>query len=138
LRFRGRIVGLIAFHESGEWEIKVFGAVGASGVRVSIQHKGLRHMTEGGFRSLSLDLRAPAVVTAPDPCSKTKEELLLNGFGRVGKVGIAPGVATEFEPQVPVFGLKAVVHCCSGNRLPSSVEVTSKICFGIRCTSRQY
>jgi hypothetical protein len=51
-------------------------------------------MMEGGFRSLSLDFMAmmAIVVTAPDLCSKTEEELLLNGFGGVSEVRVAPGI----------------------------------------------
>jgi hypothetical protein len=63
----------VAAEESREGQVEVFGSVGPTGVWVSIQHKGLRHVAERGFRSFSLDLSSAAVVAAPDPCSETKE-----------------------------------------------------------------
>jgi hypothetical protein len=73
LWFWGRVVGFVAAEESREWQVEVFGSVGPTRVWVSIQHEGLRHVAERGFRSLSLDLSSAAVVAAPDPCSKTEE-----------------------------------------------------------------
>jgi hypothetical protein len=94
-------------------------------------------VTERGFRGLGLDLRSAAEVTSPDPRSETEEKLLLDGFGTSEQVGVLSGIAAKLEPRIPVFRLDTVIHCCSGNRLPSSVDVTSEVGAGIRCTSRQ-
>jgi hypothetical protein len=94
-------------------------------------------VTEGSFWGLSMDLMSAAVVTPPHPRSETEEQLLLDGFGGVGEVRVASGIAAELKPRVPVFGLDAIVHCGSGNRLPASVEVTSDVRSGVRCTSFQ-
>jgi hypothetical protein len=61
----------------------------------------------------------------------------LDWFGTVEQVGGAVCVAAEFEPRFPILGLDAVIHCCSGNRFPSSVNITIEIRSGIRGTSRQ-
>jgi hypothetical protein len=90
-----------------------------------------------GFRGLSLDLRSSAVVPAPDPSSEAEEKLLLDWLGAVKQVRVPPGIAAKLEPVVPVSRLAAVVHCCSCNRLPSSVDVTSEIRAGVRGTRRQ-
>jgi hypothetical protein len=137
LRLGGRIVGFVASEEAGERQVEVFGTIGPTGVWVSSQHKGLRHVAERGFRSLSLDLNSAAVVASPDPCSETDEKLLLDGFGAVEQVGVLAGFTTELEPVVPVLGLQVVIHCYSGNHLPSSVEVTSEIKAGVGSTSCQ-
>jgi hypothetical protein len=81
---------------------------------------------------LSLDFKSAAVVATPDPCSETNEKLLLNQLGTVKQIWVPLGLAAELEPEVPVFGFQAVIHFCSGNCLPSSVDVTSKIHLGMR------
>jgi hypothetical protein len=45
-----------------------------------------------------------AVVTAPDPCSETDEEVLLDAFGCELEVGIKSGFGAKFEPVLPVGG----------------------------------
>jgi hypothetical protein len=92
---------------------------------------------EGGFWGLSIDLTAFPVVSAPRPCSKTDKEVLLDGFVGAHEVRVVSGIGAEFHPCVPVFGLELVIHCCSGNCCPASVDVTSEIFLGIRGTSFQ-
>jgi hypothetical protein len=86
---------------------------------------------------LSLDWTSFTVVAAPDPSSKCNEELLLDWFGGVKEVWVSAGIGAELEPGVPIFCLKLVIHCCSGNRFPPSVEITSEVVAGVRCTSCQ-
>ncbi len=77
------------------------------------------------------------VVTSPDPCSKGKQQLLLDRFVRIGEVWVATDVGTKFEPVIPIFGADLIIHCRSGNRLPASVEITSEVIPGVRCASFQ-
>jgi hypothetical protein len=137
LWFWGGVIVFVGSEESTERKVQFFGAVGAAGVGISVQNEGLCHVAERGFRGLSLDLRSSAVVPAPDPSSEAEEKLLLDGLGAVEQVRVPPGIAAKLEPVVPVSRLAAVVHCCSCNRLPSSVDVTSEIRAGVRGTRRQ-
>jgi hypothetical protein len=41
LRFRCRVIGFVAFQQTGEREVKVFGILGTTGVGVASQHDGL-------------------------------------------------------------------------------------------------
>jgi hypothetical protein len=85
LWFRGRVVGFVAAEESRERQVKVFGSVGPTGIWLSIQHKGLRHVAERGFRSLSLDLSSAAVVAAPDPAAKRRSSCCWIGLEQLSK-----------------------------------------------------
>ena len=78
--FGGGVVVFEGAEELTERKVQVFGAIGLTGVRVSIQNEGLRHVTERCFRGLSLDLRSSAIVATPDLSSETKEKLLLDGL----------------------------------------------------------
>jgi hypothetical protein len=82
-------------------------------------------------------MKASTVVAAPVPCSKTCEEVLLDGGRAVLEVGVRTGANTVLQPVIPILGLKPVIHCCRGNHVPHSVEVTSKISSGIRSTCFQ-
>jgi hypothetical protein len=75
-----------------------------SRVWVSSQNEGLRHVTESGFRCLGLDCVSSTIVTLLDPCSKGKQELLLDGFVQVGEVRVTMCVGKKFKPAVPVLG----------------------------------
>ena len=57
--------------------------------------------------------------------------------GDVLQVRVPLCFQAEFHPVVPVFGLQPAIHCCSNNRDPCSVEVTSNIVYGARFTCLQ-
>ena len=58
------------------------------GPRVACQEYGLCHTTESGFWVLIYNLMASTILASPVPCSKTKEEMLLDGGGSVLQVRV--------------------------------------------------
>ena len=83
LRFGSGIRRFVRFQQPGEGEVEIGGTVGAAGIGVACQDNGLGHVTERGFWGLSANLKASTVVASPVPCSKTEEEMLLDGGGAI-------------------------------------------------------
>jgi hypothetical protein len=48
----GQIIAFVGLQKPGERQVEIFAAVAASGVSISHQHGGLRHVTEGSFWGL--------------------------------------------------------------------------------------
>jgi hypothetical protein len=92
---------------------------------------------DDGFGCLRLDLTTFAVGTSPHPSSNTDKQLLLDGLGGIEQVRVASRIGTKLKPVAPVGGTKGVIHRCSVNCSPASVNVTSNIIAGVGCTSVQ-
>jgi hypothetical protein len=131
------VLSFVGLVKSGELEVQVVAGIRASWVGISSQHKGLGHMTERSFRCLRLDLTTSALVALPHPSSKTNKQLLLDGLGGADELRVSASVVAKFSPVTPVDCSKGVVHCCSFNHVPASVDITSKFITGIGCTSFQ-
>ena len=94
-------------------------------VLVTGQHKGLTYVTEGGFDRLRLNLFSSAKAACTDAGSKVEEELLLFGFSKVLDVWVRDfDHGTVAEPPCPAGISGFVVHRCSGECFPQSVEIT--------------
>ncbi len=86
--------------------------------------KGLCHMAEGFFQRLEANF----LDCIPEDASlnlgnKGNEVSLFEGLGQILHIRVDPAFLRVTCPIVPRSTASLVVHCCSPNRCPHSVEI---------------
>jgi hypothetical protein len=98
--------------------------VASSGVVKSGHGEGLCHVTEGFFHTLVSNLDCTPEDASANPGGKGKELRLFLNSGLFAKPRVDSTLAGVGGPIALTSSSPGIIHRCSSNRCPRSVEIT--------------